>query len=334
MPDGRGQEETLLEVRDLQVEFRTGKRVVRAVNGVDFRIGSGETLAVLGESGSGKTVSFEAALGILESPPGFLTGGSVTFRGRDLLSLPPRARRALCGRHVGMIFQDPLSALNPVFTVGWQLSEMYRVHNGVARREAGERAIALLDRVGIPSARERIHDYPHQFSGGMRQRLVIAMALAAGPELVVADEPTTALDVTVEAQILELLKSLQRDEGIGLVLITHSMGVVAEVADRVAVMYAGKVVETARVEDIFESPAHPYTHGLLDSIPRTTEEIERLAPIRGQPPDLAHIPRGCAFHPRCPYAREICAAEVPALREFGEGRASACHLHDEVSGVR
>ena len=331
MPDGRADRVSLLEVRGLQVEFRTGKRVVRAVNGVDFQVTSGETLAVLGESGSGKSVSFEAVLGILESPPGFVTGGAVTFRGQDLLSLPSRERRALCGRHIGMIFQDPLSALNPVFTVGWQLSEMYRVHQGVARGEAERHAISLLDRVGIPSARERIHDYPHQFSGGMRQRLIIAMALAVGPELVVADEPTTALDVTVEAQILELLRDLQRDEGIGLVLITHSMGVVAEVADRVAVMYAGKVVETAAVEEIFESPAHPYTHGLLDSIPRTNEKIQRLVPIRGQPPDLAHIPSGCAFHPRCPFAREICAVEVPVLRSFDDGRrASACHFSEAV----
>ena len=319
----------LLEVRDLVVAFRTAARTVRAVNGVSFHVDRGETLAILGESGSGKSVTFEAILGILESPPGFVTGGSAWYRGRDLLALPAPERRALCGRRLGMIFQDPLSALNPVFTVGWQLGEMFRVHQGLSRRAARERTVALLERVGIPGARERVDDYPHQFSGGMRQRVVIAMALAVDPDLVIADEPTTALDVTVEAQILKLLRDLQESQGIGLILITHSMGVVAEVADRVVVMYAGRVVERGSVRDIFREPAHPYTRGLLASIPRTG--ARRLVPIGGQPPDLARIPSGCAFHPRCAIARERCRVEAPPLQSFADGRrASACHYFEEV----
>ena len=319
----------MLDVRDLRVEFRTGRRVVNAVNGVDFQVRSGETLAVLGESGSGKSVSFDAVLGVLESPPGFVTGGSAVFQGDDLFSLPARARRAVCGRRIGMIFQDPLSALNPVYTVGWQLSEMFRVHLKTGAKEAEERAVQLLQRVGIPGAGDRINDYPHQFSGGMRQRLVIAMALGASPDLVVADEPTTALDVTVEAQTLDLLQSLQKEQGIGLVLITHSMGVAAEMADRVSVMYAGKVVESGNVVDLFEKPAHPYTVGLLGSIPGEGTG-GRLVPISGQPPDLARIPKGCAFHPRCRFAQDICRRETPPLQRFGDGRSVACHFSTEV----
>ncbi len=320
---------SLLDVRDLQVEFRAGRRIVKAVNGVDFHVSRGETLAILGESGSGKSVSFEAVLGILESPPGFITGGIALFQGKDLFAMPPHQRRAMCGRRIGMIFQDPLSALNPVYSVGWQLSEMFRVHQNLSRGAARDRAVALLEHVGIPGARERIDDYPHQFSGGMRQRLIIAMALSVDPDLVIADEPTTALDVTVEAQILALLKTLQQEKGIGLILITHSMGVVAEVADRVAVMYAGKVVETGPVGDLFEHPAHPYTMGLLGSIPRAAVG-ERLIPIPGQPPDLARIPKGCAFHPRCPFAREVCRAETPVLQSFAEERATACHFDKDA----
>jgi len=328
---GLAQGETLLEVRDLEVGFQTGQRVVHAVNGISFDVRAGETLAILGESGSGKSVTFDALLGILESPPGFVGGGTALYRGEDLLAMPTAKRRALCGRKLGMIFQDPLSALNPVFTVGWQIAEMFRVHQGLARRDAEARAVDLLRRVGIPGAKERIHDYPHQFSGGMRQRVVIAMALAVGPEIVIADEPTTALDVTVEAQILALLKSLQEDQGIGLVLITHSMGVVAEIADRVTVMYAGRVMERARVRDIFKGPAHPYTKGLLHSTPRKGQGRGRLVPIPGQPPDLARIPGGCPYHPRCAMARDRCRSEAPPLHVFDDGRrASACHYFEEV----
>jgi len=329
MAEGRT-DAPLLDVHDLRVEFRTGQRRVKAVNGVSFQVRAGETLAILGESGSGKSVTFDAILGILESPPGFVTGGAAAYRGQDLLTLPMTKRRALCGRRLGMIFQDPLSALNPPFTIGWQLGEMFRVHQGLSRGEAEQRSVALLERVGIPDARKRVNDYPHQFSGGMRQRVVIAMALAVDPDLVIADEPTTALDVTVEAQILKLLRSLQQDRGIGLILITHSMGVVAEAADRVVVMYAGKVMESGTVRDIFHRPAHPYTRGLLDSIPRPGGQ--RLLPIPGQPPDLANIPGGCAFHPRCTLARERCRTEVPPLHAFADGRASACHFFEELLG--
>jgi oligopeptide transport system ATP-binding protein len=324
MAEYPAEETPLLDVRDLHVEFRTGQRRVQAVNGVSFHVRAGETLAIRGESGSGKSVTFDAILGILESPPGFVTGGVA----KDLLAMPMAKRRALCGRRLGMIFQDPLSALNPPFMVGWQIGEMFRVHQGLSRAEAEERTAALLERVGIPGARERVHDYPHQFSGGMRQRVVIAMALAVDPDLVIADEPTTALDVTVEAQILKLLRELQQDGGIGLILITHSMGVVAEVADRVVVMYAGKVMETGTVRDIFRQPSHPYTRGLPDSIPRPG--AQRLVPIRGQPPDLANIPRGLPFHPRCALARDRCRTKAPPLHTFADGRASACHFYEEV----
>jgi len=325
----------LLDVRDLRVEFRLGERMVNAVNGVSFHVHPGETLAILGESGSGKSVSFEAVLGILDSPPGFVTGGTALYHGRDLFTMPGRERRSLCGRRLAMIFQDPLSSLNPVFTVGWQLAEMVRVHQGVSKDAARKRAVDLLERVGIPSASDRFDDFPHQFSGGMRQRVVIAMALAVDPELIVADEPTTALDVTVEAQILELLKSLQREQELGLILITHSMGVVAEVADRVAVMYAGKVVETGSVVDIFERPTHPYTLGLLGSIAHIGDTDQKLVPIVGQPPDLARIPSGCAFNPRCPFAKDRCRSDPPSLRSIaGSGQTSRCHFVEEVVAVR
>lgn len=320
----------LLEVTDLNVEFRTSGRVVNAVNGVSFEVRNGETLAILGESGSGKSITFEAVLGILDSPPGHVTAGEANFRGANLFGLPPRKRRAICGRDIGMIFQDPLSALNPVYTVGWQMSEMLTVHRGVSKAEARAKALELLKLVGIPDAENRIDNYPHEFSGGMRQRLVIAMALAADPELVIADEPTTALDVTVEAQILALLKTLQRERGIGLVIITHSMGVAAEIADRVCVMYAGRIVETADIRALFKDTAHPYTLGLLKSIPYKMAG-KRLVPIGGQPPDLAAIPSGCPFHPRCPMAQDRCREERPELRQIVEaGHRVACHFAEEL----
>ncbi|MEO3750263.1 ABC transporter ATP-binding protein [Streptomyces sp. B6B3] len=322
----------LLEVRDLRVEFATRDGVVRAVDGVSYAVDAGETLAVLGESGSGKSVAAQAVMGILETPPGRITSGEVRFQGRDLLTLGAEERRRVRGERMAMIFQDALSALNPVLPVGYQLAEMYRVHRGAPRREARERAVELMDRVRIPAARERAGDYPHQFSGGMRQRIMIAMALALEPELIIADEPTTALDVTVQAQVMDLLDELRREYRMGLILITHDLGVVADVADRIAVMYAGRVVEHAPVRRLFAAPAHPYTRGLLASIPRLDRRGRELAAIRGLPPNLLSVPSGCPFHPRCPLARAVCRAERPPLHPVAEGRSSACHFWKEILG--
>ncbi|MEV5984628.1 ABC transporter ATP-binding protein [Streptomyces sp. NPDC052051] len=319
----------LLEVRDLHVEFRTRDGIAQAVNGVGYGVDAGETLAVLGESGSGKSVTAQAVMGILDSPPGRITGGQVLFQGRDLLRLKEEERRRIRGAEMAMIFQDALSALNPVLTVGDQLGEMFIVHRGASRKDARAHAVALMDRVRIPGAAHRVRDYPHQFSGGMRQRIMIAMALALEPALIIADEPTTALDVTVQAQVMDLLAELRREYRMGLVLITHDLGVVADVADRIAVMYAGRVVETAPVHDIYRAPAHPYTRGLLDSVPRLDQKGGRLYAIKGLPPNLMAIPPGCAFHPRCPLARDVCRTDVPPLHEVAKDRASACHFWKE-----
>ncbi|GAB2900699.1 ABC transporter ATP-binding protein [Streptomyces mayteni] len=332
----------LLEVRDLSVEFDTRDGVVRAVDGVGFEVAAGETLAVLGESGSGKSVTARAVMGILESPPGRITGGRVLFQGRDLLTLSAEERRRIRGERMAMIFQDALSALNPVLTVGFQLAEMFRVHRGMSRKDARARAVELMDRVRIPAARERAGDYPHQFSGGMRQRVMIAMALALEPELIIADEPTTALDVTVQAQVMDLLAELRREYRMGLILITHDLGVVADVADRIAVMYAGRIVEQAPVRELYRRPAHQYTRGLLESVPRLDRKGRELAAIRGLPPSPSRVPSGCAFHPRCPVAREMCRADpVPPLYQVRvaaepaadvAGRTSACHFWKETVG--
>ncbi|MEV5931703.1 ABC transporter ATP-binding protein [Streptomyces sp. NPDC052079] len=319
----------LLEVRDLHVEFHTRDGVAKAVNGVSYGVEAGETLAVLGESGSGKSVTAQAVMGILDMPPGRITGGEVVFRGRDLLRLKEDERRRIRGAELAMIFQDALSSLNPVLSVGDQLGEMFTVHRGMSRKEARAKAVELMDRVRIPAARERVRQYPHQFSGGMRQRIMIAMALALEPALIIADEPTTALDVTVQAQIMDLLAELRREYRMGLVLITHDLGVVADVADRIAVMYAGRIVESAPVHDIYKAPAHPYTRGLLESIPRLDREGQELYAIRGLPPNLMHIPPGCAFHPRCPLARDICRTQEPPLYEVSGTRGSACHFWTE-----
>ncbi|GAA2953262.1 ABC transporter ATP-binding protein [Streptomyces enissocaesilis] len=321
---------TLLEVRDLHVEFRMRDGVAKAVNGVDYAVAEGETLAVLGESGSGKSVTAQAVMGILDMPPGRITGGEILFRGRDLLKLKEDERRGVRGREMAMIFQDALSSLNPVLTVGYQLGEMFTVHRGLSRKDARAKAVELMDRVRIPAAKERVGDYPHQFSGGMRQRIMIAMALALEPGLIIADEPTTALDVTVQAQVMDLLAELQRELGMGLVLITHDLGVVADVADRIAVMYAGRIVETAPVHDIYKAPAHPYTRGLLDSIPRLDRKGRELYAIKGLPPNLTNIPSGCPFHPRCPLVRDVCRTDVPPLYEVEDGRGSACHFWRET----
>ena len=325
----------LLDVRDLQVEFRLREGVARAINGVSFSLRGRETLAILGESGSGKSVTAQAIMGILDTPPGYVTGGEVRFRGNDLLKLPEKQQQAIRGAEIAMIFQDALSALNPVFPVGWQIAEIFRKHQGMNRSDAQARAIHLMERVRIPAAKERVRAYPHQFSGGMRQRIMIAMAIALDPDVLIADEPTTALDVTVQAQIMELLKELQDESGMGLILITHDLGVVANVADRIAVMYAGRIVETADVRELYARPAHPYTLGLLESIPRLDQKGQTLRAIGGLPPNLLAIPEGCPFNPRCRFSIDICRHGSPPPLEFFEwGRASACHLTKEVLGDR
>jgi oligopeptide transport system ATP-binding protein len=322
--------EKLLEVRDLWVEYRTSYGLTSAVNGLSYSVDRGETLAILGESGSGKSVAARAVMGIIESPPGYITRGEVVFAGTDLVRLPRREMRKIRGERIAIIFQDALTALNPVFTVGFQIAEMFRAHRGMGPTEARKHAVELLERVQIPNAADRINDYPHQFSGGMRQRVMIAMAIALEPDLLIADEPTTALDVTVQAQILALLAELQRDLGMGLVLITHDLGVVAEVADRAVVMYAGRGVEYGKTGEIYRRPAHPYTRGLMRSIPRADQKGGRLEPINGQPPNLSAIPPGCEFHPRCPLAQPICKQEQPQPIEVAPGRLSACHFAEEV----
>ncbi|MEV7325763.1 ABC transporter ATP-binding protein [Streptomyces sp. NPDC093970] len=319
----------LLEVRDLHVEFRTRDGIAKAVNGVSYAVDAGETLAVLGESGSGKSVTAQAVMGILDTPPGRIGGGEILFQGQDLLKLKEEERRKIRGAGMAMIFQDALSALNPVLSVGDQLGEMFVVHRGMSRKDARARSVELMDRVRIPGAAQRVRDYPHQFSGGMRQRIMIAMALALEPALVIADEPTTALDVTVQAQVMDLLAELQREYRMGLILITHDLGVVADVADRIAVMYAGRIVESAPVHDIYKTPAHPYTRGLLDSIPRLDQKGQELYAIRGLPPNLMRIPPGCAFNPRCPMAQDVCRTDEPPLYEVDRDRGSACHFWRE-----
>jgi oligopeptide transport system ATP-binding protein len=325
-PDG-----LLLDVKNLQVEFRTREGVAHAINGVSFDLHEGQTLAILGESGSGKSVTAQAIMGILDSPPGFVTGGEVLYCGSDLLTMKEDRRRRVRGAEISMVFQDALSALNPVFGVGWQISEMFRKHRGMNRSDAMEQAIRLMETVQIPGARERAKAYPHQFSGGMRQRIMIAMAIALDPAVLIADEPTTALDVTVQAQIMQLLAELQQERRMGLILITHDLGVVADVADRIAVMYAGRIVEQADVFDLYARPAHPYTKGLLESIPRVDLKGQELAAIGGLPPNLMAIPAGCPFNPRCRYAKDICRQDPPPpLREVGRHRTAACHFAEDI----
>jgi oligopeptide transport system ATP-binding protein len=320
----------LLEVRDLTVEFRTPRGVVNAVNGISYTLDRHETLAILGESGSGKSVSAQALMGLIDSPPGFVTDGEILFQGVDQLTESSAQRRRVRGDGIAMIFQDALSALNPVFSVGWQIGEMFRVHRGTSRREATKKAVELMDRVGIPSAAQRVGDYPHEFSGGMRQRVMIAMALALDPDILIADEPTTALDVTVQAQVMDLLAELQAETGMGLILITHDLGVVADVAHKVAVMYAGRLVETGPVDVVYPNPAHPYTLGLMGSLPRVDQKGSTLTPIPGAPPSLMRIPSGCPFHPRCAFVRDDCRTDPPPLYDVAPGRHAACHYTDEV----
>jgi len=330
MKSGNAASGHLLELRDLFVEFHTRDGVARVLNGVSYHVDAGETLAVLGESGSGKSVTAQTIMGILDMPPAVVRSGQVLYDGRDMLAMTDGERRAIRGAEIAMVFQDALSALNPVFPVGWQIAEGLRIREGRSKAEAMAMAIELMERVRIPAARERVRDYPHQFSGGMRQRVMIAMALALGPKVLIADEPTTALDVTVQAQIMDLLAELQRDTGMALILITHDLGVVASVADRIAVMYAGRIVEHAGVHALYARPAHPYTRALIDSIPKHHGRAEALTTIKGLPPNLTRIPPGCPFNPRCPLRQEICSVALPPSIDLGDGRTSACHFAREV----
>jgi oligopeptide/dipeptide ABC transporter ATP-binding protein len=321
----------LLEVRDLQTHFFTDDGLVRAVDGVSYALAPGETLAVVGESGSGKSVTSLSILRLVPDPPGRIVGGSIRFKGRELLTLSDAEMRAVRGKEISMIFQEPMTSLNPVHTCGDQIAEVVRLHEGLDRAAARERAIEMLRLVGIPAPEVRVDEFPHQMSGGMRQRVMIAMALACRPALLIADEPTTALDVTIQAQILELLQRLRRELGMAVLLITHDLGVVAETADRVAVMYAGQVVEYSTVRAIFRTPRHPYTAGLLASLPKLGEESDRLRVIPGQVPDPARFPTGCRFHPRCPVAVDRCRGEAPELRDVGDGHLVRCFRADEIA---
>jgi oligopeptide transport system ATP-binding protein len=324
----------LLEVDDLFVEFRTRDGVAKVLNGVSYAVDAGETLAVLGESGSGKSVTAQAVMGILDTPPAVVTGGEIRYRGENLLAVDELRRTEVRAQGIAMVFQDALSALNPVFTVGFQIEEQLRVRLGMTRKEARVRAVELLDLVRIPHARRRIRQYPHEFSGGMRQRAMIAMSLALDPEVLIADEPTTALDVTVQAQIMDLLAEIQTERRMGLILITHDLGVVAEVADRIAVMYAGRIVEHADAVSLYRRPGHPYTAALMESLPRLDLKGAELNTIKGLPPSLLNIPPGCPFHPRCLMAEDLCRTDVPAGHRLGLGRTSACHFAEElVRGV-
>lgn len=317
--------DALLAVEDLHVEFDADHGVVHAVEGVSFSVKAGQTVAILGESGSGKSVTARAIMGLTVGPKCRVTSGSIRFGSVDLLTLSERERRRLRGSSIAMIFQDALSALNPVLSVGYQIAEVFRIHQHLSRKDARRRAIEMLDLVKIPAAASRVDHFPHQFSGGMRQRVMIAMALAGDPELVIADEPTTALDVTVQAQIIELLMELQATRKMALVLITHDIGVVAEVADRVVVMYAGRVAEQGPAKEICNTPAHPYTRALLDSIPRPELRGRPLPMISGSPPDPMAMPDGCPFAPRCGYTSDRCLEALPPNYSVIPGHASACH---------
>ncbi|WP_056497662.1 ABC transporter ATP-binding protein [Brevibacillus sp. Leaf182] len=319
----------LLTIDNLRVNFKTYGGEVQGVRGVSFYVDKGETVAIVGESGCGKSVTAQAIMGLIPNPPGKIVGGKVVFEGAQISHLPKKELLGIRGTQIGMVFQDPMTALNPTMKVGTQIVEGFVRSHQVSKEEARKRAIEMLSLVGIPDPEKRIDQYPHQFSGGMRQRVVIAIALACQPKLVIADEPTTALDVTIQAQILDLLKRLQEEQELSVVIITHDLGVVAEIAHRMVVMYAGMVVETGTVEDVFANPRHPYTWGLMRSLPRLDEgEKQRLIPIEGSPPDLFHPPVGCPFAARCDFAMEICEQQMPVTGEFGRGHQAACWLHD------
>ncbi len=326
--------EHLLDVRNLRTVFGSARGPVTAVDSVSFHIDAGETVGVVGESGCGKSVTALSVMRLIPDPPGRIVGGSIHFKGQDVLAISPRAVRGLRGKEIAMIFQDPMTSLNPMLRVERQMTESIMLHLRLGKREARDRAVDMLRLVSIPSAERRLRDYPHQFSGGMRQRVVIAIALSCHPALILADEPTTALDVTIQAQILELLREVTRASNAAVMLITHDLGVVAGMCQRILVMYAGSIVEEASRRDLFYDPRHPYTSGLLKSVPRLDRPREiRLPQIEGLPPDLARVPRGCAFHPRCPTATDLCRTVKPLLREVAPGHRVACHYNTHGVGL-
>lgn len=319
--------DNILEVKDLKMYFHTRDGVVKAVNGVSYELQKNQTLGIVGESGSGKSVTAMTIMRLIQMPPGRVEGGEVLYNGENILKVSEDAMRKIRGNKIAMIFQDPMTSLNPVYRVGRQLAEPLMLHKGMKKKEALARAVELLRLVGIPHPDERVKDYPHQFSGGMRQRVMIAMALACDPDILIADEPTTALDVTIQAQIIELMQDVQKRTGNAIIMITHDLGVVADMADNVLVMYAGKPVEYGTTDEVFNRPSHPYTWGLMGSLPRADmTEKEPLKPIHGTPPSLVDLPRGCSFHPRCPYAQDICRTEVPASHVIEGKHTAACHF--------
>jgi len=320
----------LLSVKDLCTYFKTEDGTVKAVDGISFELRQGETLGIVGESGSGKSVANLSLMRLIPDPPGKIVSGSIVFDGRDVLELTPREVRDIRGKRIAMIFQDPMTSLNPFMRISKQLMEVTQLHLGHTKEQAREHAIKMLETVGIPDARERVDSYPHEFSGGMRQRVMIAMALSCQPELLIADEPTTALDVTIQAQILELIKRLKAETGASMILITHDLGVVAGMTDRIIVMYAGKIFEQAATTELFERPGNPYTRGLLRSVPDPTDEQGSLYQIPGLPPDLAHLPPGCPFAPRCDRAEDLCRREFPPYVELTPGHYSLCHFANDV----
>ncbi len=319
--------EHLLEIKGLNVEFHTMDNDVHAVNGIDLTIDVGETLGLVGETGAGKTTTALSILNLIQSPPGKIEAGEILFNGKDVLKMSEEELHGIRGSAISMIFQDPMTALNPIFKVEDQIAEVVKIHEKVSKTEAVKKAREMLEFVGIPA--ERGGDYPHQFSGGMKQRVVIAMALACSPKLLIADEPTTALDVTIQAQVLDMMTDLKKKFGSSMLLITHDLGVVAETCDKVAIMYAGEIVEYGTLEDIFDHTSHPYTEGLFNSLPSLDEDVERLKPIRGLMPDPADLPKGCKFNPRCPYADEHCQTVEPELKEIAPGHLCRCHHCDK-----
>lgn len=320
----------LLDIRNLSVAFDTDSGKVYAVNNLSLKIGRKETLGLVGETGAGKTTTALAVMKLIQSPPGKITSGEIVLEGQDLMRVPEKDMFNIRGNKISMIFQDPMTSLNPVMTVGEQISEVIELHQKLSKDELRKKTEEMLEVVGI--RKERINDYPHQFSGGMKQRVVIAMALACNPELIIADEPTTALDVTIQAQVLELMKNLKEKYDTSMILITHDLGVVAEICDYVSVIYAGSIVEYASVKDMYETPGHPYTKGLFNSIPSLDEDVESLTTIKGNPPDPSALPSGCRFHPRCDKCMEICKHTNPELREISPGHFIACHLFKKGEG--